>query len=80
MQNYVKERIAALRLQNPGEYTNISVLRMNTMKYLPCFFTKAQLSKVFVLFPDPHFKKRKHKQRIVTTSLLSEYAYFLREV
>ena len=27
------------------------------MKYLPNFFRKGQLEKIFFLFPDPHFKK-----------------------
>src|SRR6218665_2526436 len=48
------------------------------MKFLPNFFHKGQLSKMFFLFPDPHFKKQKHKWRIISPQLLSEYAYFLR--
>lgn len=48
------------------------------MKFLPNFFAKGQLSKIFFLFPDPHFKARKHKARIITTTLLAEYAYVLR--
>ncbi|TRY85083.1 hypothetical protein DNTS_023037 [Danionella cerebrum] len=38
----------------------------------------AQLSKMFFLFPDPHFKKTKHKWRIISPTLLAEYAYTLR--
>lgn len=37
-----------------------------------------QLTKMFFLFPDPHFKKTKHKWRIVSQTLLAEYAYVLR--
>ena len=48
------------------------------MKYLPNFFRKGQLSKMFFLFPDPHFKKAKHKWRIINETLLAEYAYVLR--
>jgi tRNA (guanine-N7-)-methyltransferase len=33
---------------------------------------------MFFLFPDPHFKARKHKARIITSTLLAEYAYALR--
>ena len=33
---------------------------------------------MFFLFPDPHFKKTKHKWRIVSQTLLAEYAYVLR--
>ena len=77
--DYVQDRIQALRHQRPGSYTNIAVLRTNAMKYLPNFFRKAQLAKLFFLYPDPHFKKSKHKWRIISTGLLAEYAYVLRE-
>ena len=32
---------------------------------------------MFILYPDPHFKKCKHKWRIVSEGLLAEYAYVL---
>jgi len=82
VEKYVNQRIVALRKQSgdiPGGYKNISILRMNAMKFLPNFFAKGQLSKMFFLFPDPHFKKRKHKARIISPTLLAEYAYVLRE-
>jgi tRNA (guanine-N7-)-methyltransferase len=77
---YVQERIKALRAQNAetGLYQNAACLRANAMKFLPNFFKKYQLSKIFLCFPDPHFKARKHKARIVSTTLNSEYAYVLR--
>ncbi|KAI9595954.1 putative methyltransferase-domain-containing protein [Syncephalis fuscata] len=75
--DYVYRKIEALRLKSPGQYGNVSVMRMNAMKFLPNFFYKGQLTKMFFLFPDPHFKKRKHKARIITTTLLGEYAYVL---
>lgn len=31
---YVKERILALRVSNPGQYRNVSVVRTNSMKYI----------------------------------------------
>lgn len=34
---------------------------------------------MFFLYPDPHFKKAKHKWRIINQSLLAEYAYVLSE-
>lgn len=34
---------------------------------------------MFFLYPDPHFKKAKHKWRIINKSLLAEYAYVLAE-
>ncbi|KXN85877.1 tRNA (guanine-N(7)-)-methyltransferase [Leucoagaricus sp. SymC.cos] len=48
------------------------------MKFLPNFFKKHSLSALFFLFPDPHFKSRKHKARIISPTLLAEYAYVLR--
>jgi tRNA (guanine-N7-)-methyltransferase len=76
--DYVIDRIVALRQKDPDNYQNIACIRTNAMKYLPNFFSKGQLSKMFFLFPDPHFKKTKHKWRIISPTLLAEYAYVLR--
>jgi len=77
--DYVRDRIKALRLKHQGQFSNVACIRTNAMKYLPNFFRKGQLSKMFFLFPDPHFKKAKHKWRIINQTLLAEYAYVLRE-
>ncbi|KAL7989809.1 hypothetical protein Chor_012475, partial [Crotalus horridus] len=77
--DYVCDRIQALRASHPGQFQNIACIRSNAMKYLPNFFCKGQLLKMFFLFPDPHFKKTKHKWRIISSTLLAEYAYILRE-
>ncbi|KAJ1696118.1 hypothetical protein LUZ63_004630 [Rhynchospora breviuscula] len=74
---YVKDRIHGLRATNPGHYTNISVVRTNSMKYIPNYFHKAQLSKMFFLFPDPHFKEKNHRRRVISLHLLDEYAYVM---
>lgn len=86
--DYVIDRIQALRSQNwsadaasgagPGLYQNVSALRSNTMKFLPNFFVRGQLDKIFLCFPDPHFKARKHKARIVSAQLNAEYAFVVR--
>lgn len=76
---YVRLRILALRQEKPGKYENCSVLRTNSMKYLPNFFPKASLSKLFFCFPDPHFKRKNHGRRIVSVRLLTEYAYLLKQ-
>lgn len=80
MTQYVQDRIRALRSRHAqsGLYHNIACIRANTMKFLPNFFRKAQLRKIFICFPDPHFKPKKHKARIVSTTLNSEYAFVLR--
>ncbi|KAM0794626.1 tRNA methyltransferase [Usnea florida] len=89
---YVEDRISALRSQHaatsstasssssssPGLYQNIACLRANSMKFLPNFFVRGQLSHIFLCFPDPHFKARKHKARIVSSTLCAEYAYVLK--
>lgn len=75
---YVKERILALRVSNPGNYENVSVVRTNSMKYIPNYFEKSQLTKMFFLFPDPHFKEKNHRRRVISPHLLDEYAYVLK--
>ncbi|GAU88615.1 hypothetical protein RvY_01284-1 [Ramazzottius varieornatus] len=77
--DYVKQKTEALRVQHPGQYQNIAIVRTNAMKYFVNYFQKAQLSKMFFLFPDPHFKRAKLKWRIVSPTLISEYAFALRE-
>jgi tRNA (guanine-N7-)-methyltransferase len=87
---YVEDRIAALRATSseaftstntpttPTAYQNVSVVRANAMKFLPNYFSKHSVSSLFFLFPDPHFKSRKHKARIISPTLLAEYAYVMR--
>jgi len=87
---YVQDRITALRATSataalsdtassiPGPYQNVSIVRANSMKFMPNYFPKHSLSALFFLFPDPHFKSRKHKARIISPTLLAEYAYVLR--
>ena len=77
--DYVQDRLKALQQNHPGRYGNAAVLRTNAMKYLPNYFMKGQLEKMFFLFPDPHFKKTKHKWRIINSSILAEYAYVMKE-
>ena len=38
----------------------------NAMKYLANFIRKGQLSKMFFCFPDPHFKEKNHRRRIIS--------------
>ncbi|RLN59006.1 hypothetical protein BBJ29_005471 [Phytophthora kernoviae] len=74
---YVRLRIEALRAEHPGQFQNVSALRTNAMRYLPQYFRKGQITKMFFCFPDPQFKTRLHRRRIVHTPLLAEYAYLL---
>eukprot|EP00656_Telonema_subtile_P029916 TRINITY_DN3296_c0_g1_i3.p1 TRINITY_DN3296_c0_g1~~TRINITY_DN3296_c0_g1_i3.p1 ORF type:complete len:184 (-),score=43.79 TRINITY_DN3296_c0_g1_i3:166-717(-) len=77
--DYVAERIKSLRAEPAGGFQNVSVVRTNAMKYLPRYFSKGQLSKMFFCFPDPHFKRANHRRRIISPALLAEYAFALRE-
>jgi len=74
---YVRLKIEAMRGEVAGSYQNAACLRTNCMRYLPNFFRKGQLHKIFFCFPDPHFKAKNHRRRIVSSLLLSEYAHFL---
>ena len=73
---YVRLRIVAARKE--GSHHNASVLRTNSMKYLVHYFDKASLNKIFICFPDPHFKRKNHSRRIISHQLLAEYAHVLR--
>jgi len=77
--NYVGERIRAHRHGVHGDpsHFNVSVLRTNAMKFLPNYFRKGQLEKMFFCFPDPHFKRKNVRRRIISDGLLSVYAYTL---
>ncbi|EME87458.1 uncharacterized protein MYCFIDRAFT_75311 [Pseudocercospora fijiensis CIRAD86] len=77
---FVQDKILALRHSSTTnhDFQNVSCLRANTMKFLPNFFEKGQLEKIFLCFPDPHFKARKHKARIVSATLNSEYAFVMK--
>jgi len=41
-------------------------MRTNAMKYLPNFFEKNQLEAMFFCFPDPHFKAKNWRRRIIS--------------
>ncbi|KAH8739807.1 hypothetical protein FG386_002026 [Cryptosporidium ryanae] len=75
--NYVGERI--ISMQQRGEGRNISVVKTNAMKYLANYVSKHQLEKIFICFPDPHFKKRNWRRRIVSYSTIPLYWYLLQE-
>ncbi|KAI7985988.1 tRNA (guanine-N(7)-)-methyltransferase, partial [Camellia lanceoleosa] len=74
---YVKEQVLALRVAHLGQYQNVLVVRTNSKKYISNYFVKEHLSKLFFLFPDPHFKKKNHRHCVISPHLLDEYAYVL---
>ncbi|GIQ86970.1 tRNA (guanine-N-7) methyltransferase, Trmb type [Kipferlia bialata] len=72
-----QQAILDARARAKGEFNNVAVIRNNAMLSLPRLFHKAQLDAMFVLFPDPQFKNRHSRRRIVSPTLLDEYAYIL---
>jgi tRNA (guanine-N7-)-methyltransferase len=64
-------------IQQHHDYNNCAVMRTNSMKFLPNFFGKGSIRKLFFCFPDPHFKRKNHPRRIISRRLLDEYAYVL---
>ena len=67
-----------MRVEHPGEYQNIGVVRTNSMRHLSQYFKKESLQKIFICFPDPHFKAKNFRRRIINTGFLSQYAYVLK--
>jgi tRNA (guanine-N7-)-methyltransferase len=76
---YTQGRIEQARTENPGMYQNVMAMRSNGMRFLPYYFEKGQLNRIFFIHPDPHFKKANYRKRIISYELLSDYAYVLRE-
>lgn len=72
---YVERKIE--ELQNNGLHMNVSVQMCNTMRTLMHYIRKNTIKKLFILFPDPHFKKKKENRRIISQQLLDEYGYIL---
>ena len=90
---YVQRRVVALRHEArtqadaapqskgagaPPTYENVWAVHNNAQRFMPNFFRKGQLSKLFFCFADPHFKRKNHRKRIVSHALLAEYAYVMR--
>jgi tRNA (guanine-N7-)-methyltransferase len=66
---------------NPGQYhhyDNVFFDQLNVMKFGSNMFVKGQLSKLFFCYPDPHWKRKNIRCRIVSPGLVHEYAYWLR--
>lgn len=74
---YVNEKIKALRKIDKAN--NVAVQWGNTMRTLMRYIQKNSIEKIFILFPDPHFKKRKTKWRIISPQLMDEYAFIMKK-
>lgn len=75
---FCAKRVEELRkAEGEGAWRNVAFVQTNAMRCIPVLFPRASLRKMFFCYPDPHFKKRKHRQRIISDQLLAEYAYVL---
>ncbi|KAK8887677.1 tRNA (guanine-N(7)-)-methyltransferase (tRNA(m7G46)-methyltransferase) [Tritrichomonas musculus] len=75
--SFVHDKVVAYR--STGKAKNVAVQWANTMRTLMRYIEPHSVDKIFVLFPDPHFKKRKMKWRIISPQLMDEYAYIMKE-
>lgn len=70
---FVQKNIKAKEISNAG------IMRTNALIFLPNIFKANQLDKIFILFPDPHFKKRKQKGRVICKQTLEVYYYIMKQ-
>lgn len=75
----VADDVEIISNTKPTPYHNISVIRSNIMKFVPNYFKKGQLEKMFFLFPDPHFKRSKYRLRVINPLFVDYYAYAIKE-
>ncbi|GKT34864.1 putative multi-domain containing protein [Aduncisulcus paluster] len=59
-------------------FNNVACVRCNVMKAFHRYSHKGQAKGLFILFPDPHWKKANIRRRIVSQTLLDVYAYSLK--
>lgn len=81
--SFAQEKTVALRDESKesGEghhFRNVWFEQMNVMKFGSNCFLKCQLSKIFFCYPDPHWKRKNIRRRIISPGLVQEYAYWLK--
>nr|CCM19339.1 tRNA (guanine-N(7)-)-methyltransferase,putative,methyltransferase, putative [Leishmania guyanensis] len=80
--SFAQEKTLALRQENAASstlhYRNIWFEQMNVMKFGSNCFKKGQLSRLFFCYPDPHWKRKNIRRRVISPGLVQEYAYWLR--
>lgn len=70
---FVKLKLEKLGIDTSG------IMNTNAMLFLVNFFGKSSLENIFILYPDPHFKKSKQKGRVVCKQTVPLYEYLLKE-
>lgn len=81
---FAQQRIVELRknadtAQGHHDYNNVWFEQCNVMKFGSRFFAKGQLQKLFFAHPDPHWKAKNVRRRIISPGLVQTYAYWLAE-
>lgn len=64
--------------QGHHHYNNVWFEQLNVMKFGANYFEKGQLSKMFFCYPDPHWKRKNIRRRIIGPGLVHEYAFWLK--
>lgn len=75
----IRQKVYEFVNKKTEEMDNCSVIRTNALFFLPNYFKKNSLKKIFVLFPDPHFKKKKQKGRVICKQMMGVFKYLLQE-
>lgn len=60
-------------------FRNIWVEQLNVMKYGARYFPRSSIDKLFFCYPDPHWKRKNVRRRIVSPTLVHEYAFWLKD-
>lgn len=74
----IREKVVAFVAQHTRAMPRCSVMMTNALLFLPNVCLPQSLSHIFILFPDPHFKARKQKGRVVCRQTLAVFHYVLR--
>ena len=69
---------ARLRLEQQN-ITNAAVVHVDATRFLDRVLTENSIKRVFIVFPDPWFKKRHHKRRLITGEFLSKLHHIMME-
>jgi tRNA (guanine-N7-)-methyltransferase len=80
---FAQEKVMELRknadaAQGHHHYNNVWFEQCNVMKYGTRFFRKGQLSRLFFCHPDPHWKAKNLRRRIISPGLVHVYAYWVK--
>lgn len=75
----IRDKVVEFLELHTTKIDNCSVIKTNALLFLPNFFERHSLDKIFVLFPDPHFKKRKQKGRVICKQMMQVFKYILKQ-